>query len=213
MSEPIRVLIVNEVRLYGEGISAALDADERFEVVATAGRLGEAIGALGAARADVVLLDVSGIAEPAQARPLLEQLKVPIVGLAVRDAEPDVLAWAKLGVAGILTRAASLQELTTAIAVAARDQAHCSPATVATLLRCVASGGSSAGSAASARALLTAREREIGELLTLGRSNKEIAAQLYLGVSTVKNHVHNLLQKLDARSRAEAVARLRGQGI
>ena len=53
---------------------------------------------------------------------------------------------------------------------------------------------------------LTSREREIGALLVEGLSNKEIAARLLLGVSTVKNHVHNLLGKIDAHTRAEAVA-------
>ena len=56
---------------------------------------------------------------------------------------------------------------------------------------------------------LTAREREIGELLQGGLNNKQIAARLCISVSTVKNHVHSILEKLDARSRGEAAALLR----
>lgn len=212
MDEPIRVVVVSGVRLYGEGITAALSLDDRFEVVATAGRLGEVLRGGDAAAADVVLLDVSAIEDPGAAGPVLAEIQIPIVGLAVRDSETDVLAWAKLGVAGILTRAASLAELRTAINAAAGMEAHCSPAVVATLLRSMAGGGDP-GARTSARALLTSREREIGELLANGCTNKEIASQLFLGVSTVKNHVHNVLQKLGARSRTEAATRLRGQGI
>lgn len=213
MDVAIKVLVVSEVRLYGEGISAALAGDERFDVAPIASRLADAARGDALATADVVLLDVSGIEEPHLAEVLFSELQTPIVGLAVRESDPDVLAWAKLGVAGILTRAASLEELATAITAAAGQQAHCSPAATHTLLRCMARGGMDSVPRGGQRGLLTSREREIGELLGLGCTNKEIAAQLYLGVSTVKNHVHNLLQKLGARSRADAVARLRGQEI
>jgi DNA-binding NarL/FixJ family response regulator len=132
----------------------------------------------------------------------------PFVALALRADDAEVLDWAEAGVTGLVTRDASLDEITSVIRGAARGAPPCSGTVSAALLRRVVAA-SRERPAGEPLPTLTAREREIVELLELGLSNKEIAAQLYLGVSTVKNHVHNLLGKLEVRSRAEAVDRVR----
>ena len=132
---------------------------------------------------------------------------VPFVALAVREHDAESSAWAEvrrrrdrhpLGVA---------PDSADAIFAAARGESPCSPA--------ISSDAAAAGRrcrqgvpGAEPLPPLTAREREIADLLALGLTNKEIAARLFLGVSTVKNHVHNLLCKLDVSSRVEAVARM-----
>ena len=90
-----------------------------------------------------------------------------------------------------------------------RGEAACSPRVAAALLRRVADRGARARRLDGEFAPLTSRERQIVALIDEGLSNKEIAARLCIELSTVKNHVHNLLEKLGARGRGEAAARVR----
>jgi two-component system, NarL family, nitrate/nitrite response regulator NarL len=200
------VLVVSRVRLYADGLGHALGANPRFRVLDTAADPVRALARLAAEPADVVLLDVASVDDPEPVRRLVGA-GTPVVGLAVREIQPEVVAWAGLGLAGLVTRDATLVELETAIAAAARDEAHCSPRAVRALLHQMRDAAEPPP-APVADSDLTRREREIADLLALGLSNKEIAGRLLLGVSTVKNHVHTVLQKLGAHTRAEAVARL-----
>ena len=129
-------------------------------------------------------------------------LKAIVVG--VDDVGEDVIGLAEAGAAGYLRRTGTLPELVDVVERAARGEAVCSPAVAGALMVRLGarlpppeSGG------------LTARERQVARLLAEGLSNKEIAARLCIEISTVKNHVHRILAKLDARRRGEAVARLR----
>ena len=142
----------------------------------------------------------------AAAQAFVQAVAAPVVALAVREHDRDVVAWAERGATGIVTRRASLDDLVHAV-LAARGECGCTTWVASALLRRVAEVGAERRRPAP-HAELTLREREIGALLVEGLSNKEIAARLLLGVSTVKNHVHNLLGKVDARTRAEAVALL-----
>jgi two-component system nitrate/nitrite response regulator NarL len=206
--DPIVVLVVSRVRLYADGLGHALGADSRFRVLDTAADPARALARLAAEPADVVLLDVASVDDPEPVRRLVAA-GTPVVGLAVREIQPEVVAWAGLGLAGLVTRDATLVELETAIAAAARDEAHCSPRAVRALLHQMRDAARPPPPPAPVTdSDLTPREREIADLLALGLSNKEIAGRLLLGVSTVKNHVHTVLQKLGAHTRAEAVARL-----
>jgi len=199
------VFVLVAVRLYRDGIADALRRDDRFRLVGTAASLEDAEQSLRhLVRApDVTLVDVELPEGAAVARVLRAGWpSAGIVVLAVREAVEDILSWAEAGVSGIVSREATLAELLDAVEAAARAEVITSPAVTAVLLRRVASlAGTRSGGEGPA---LTRRERQIVRLLARGLSNKEIASELRLEVPTVKNHVHNILEKLRVAHRADA---------
>jgi DNA-binding NarL/FixJ family response regulator len=140
---------------------------------------------------------------------LATQPMVKVVILGVLESDENILACAEAGVAGYVPREASLEDLIEAIECASRGELRCSPRMGATLLRLLALRAAS--SADHSSRTLTSREVEIVRLIEQGLSNKEIASRLGIQVATVKNHVHNLLEKLHVHRRAEAADRLRGR--
>lgn len=209
----LEVFLLLAVRLYRDGIADALTRDGRFRVSGCAGTLEEARAKLAALPSPpaVTLVDL-GLAEGAGAARSLQAIwpETSIVALAVPNRDDEIVQLAEAGVRGLVTRDASLAELLDAIAAAVRREALTSPAVTATLLRHVAS---LAGERRAAEGpALTKREREIVGLIGRELSNKEIARTLQIELSTVKNHVHNILGKLQVRHRAEAVSAARTRG-
>jgi len=204
----IRVLIVADIRLYREGLAEILGKRAQLQVVGTANA-----GAAAAARAvelspDVILVDQAmpdNILAIRSLRALLPSAK--IVALGVPETEHDVIGCAEAGVSGYVSREGSLDDLVAVVESVGRGELLCSPRVAASLLRRVASRAGTLWDSAPADHL-TAREAQIGQLIQGGLSNKEIASRLGIEVTTVKNHVHNLLEKLQVHRRAEAVARL-----
>ncbi|HEX7241600.1 MAG TPA: response regulator transcription factor, partial [Longimicrobiaceae bacterium] len=123
------------------------------------------------------------------------------------ETEDVVLACAEAGVSGYVSRGASLDDLVGALRSVARGELVCSPHIAGSLFRRVAA--LSERREASPAAVLTPREREILGLIDQGLSNKEISRRLRIELSTVKNHVHNLLEKLQVSRRGAAAACLR----
>jgi DNA-binding NarL/FixJ family response regulator len=209
----IDVFVLVGVRLYRDGIADALGRDPRFRVAGSAASLESAreqLDALAAAP-DVALVDLD-LAEGVGAVRTLRGAwpTTGIVALAVREVDEDVVSWAEAGVSGLVSRDATLSELLEAVEAAVHDEAPCSPAVAAALLRRVASlsGERKPGEGPT----LTRREREIVHLIGDGFSNKEIARSLGIEVATVKNHVHNILEKLGVGRRTDAVAAARALG-
>jgi DNA-binding NarL/FixJ family response regulator len=132
-----------------------------------------------------------------------------VVSLGVAEDDGAVLACAEAGAVGYVPREGSLNDLLAVIESVARGEAVCSPRIAAALLRRVASLAAHR-SANQIPANLTSREREIVRLIDAGLSNKDIARRLCIEVATVKNHVHNVLEKLHLHRRGEAAAHLRG---
>ncbi|MCH9720505.1 MAG: response regulator transcription factor, partial [Actinomycetia bacterium] len=131
--------------------------------------------------------------------------KVVVFGLSV-DREPEIVACAEAGVAGLHLRSESFDHLLKLVANAGTGGARCSSEVSAILLRRVYSLAHQPPTPDSKADLLTARELEILELIELGLTNQQIASRLSVALHTVKNHVHNLLGKLGVANRAEAVA-------
>ncbi len=212
MSDGVRVFIVAEVRLYREGLAQVLERDERVTVLGAAAQVGEALAFLGAMPPDVILLS-TGLDDAVPKIGMLSAAApdAKVIALAVPAVENEVVAWAEAGAHGFLTCDGSLEDLVLAIESAVRDEMPCPPRLAAALLRrvCVLAAEPSAG---NLERRLTLRERQFTELLREGLSNKEIATRLHIELTTVKNHVHNILEKLQVRSRGEAVARLRHLG-
>jgi two-component system nitrate/nitrite response regulator NarL len=195
-----RVFIISEVRLYREGLVTLLRGDSRLDVIGTAANVPDALAHLPELEPppDAVLLDVPapvGLRAPGQLEAAAPAARV----VALNVAGDDVIAWAETGVRGLLDGGADVDEVAQAVATTADGGTVCSPKLAAVLLERVARPSSS----------LTAREREIAGLIEQGLSNKEIAERLQIGLPTVKNHVHNILTKLNATRRGQAAAMLR----
>lgn len=203
-----RILIMGDIRLYREGLRDILGRRRGFAVVATAGDRAAGIALAVELAPDVVLVDM---AMPESMESVHEIVAlgagVSVIALAVPEREQDVIDCVEAGASGYVTREASLKDVIAAVESAARGEALCSPRMTATLLRRVAALAAERAPARSER--LTPREREILELIDSGLSNKQIARKLCIEVATVKNHVHNILEKLQVGRRAEAAARVR----
>ncbi len=190
-----------------------LDAEPNIHVAATASGADEAVRALRGQAPDVVLLDMAIPHNEWLVRALVAAVPgTRVVALAVPEIEREVLACAEAGVAGYVTRDASVEDVVAAVESAARGEVLCSPRMAATLFNRIATLALER-SPASIESRLTARELEILDLIDQGLSNKEIARRLTIELSTVKNHVHNILDKLNVTRRGEAVARRRAAQV
>jgi two-component system nitrate/nitrite response regulator NarL len=209
----IDVFVLVAVRLYRDGIVDALRRDPRFRVLGSAASLRTAREQLHALTSGphVALVDLDLGEGPAVVRALRETWPaLSVVALAVRESDQDVVAWAEAGVSGLVSREATLAELLDAVDAAVKDEVLCSPAVAAALLRRVASVSGERGYGTGHA--LTRREREIVRLVGDGLSNKEIASALHIELATVKNHVHNILEKLGVGHRTDAVVVARARG-
>lgn len=205
----IRVAIACDIRLYREGLSLHLAREERLGVVGTASSREETHRIAREVTPDVLLLDM---AMPGSLEIVHEVHDIApdtrVLALTIPEADAAVIACAEAGVAGFVTREATIADLVEAICSAARGEACMSPRAAAALLRRVGALAADRPAASPPRGELTAREREIVELVALGLSNKAIAARLHVELATVKNHVHNILDKLQVRRRGEIAASL-----
>jgi two-component system, NarL family, nitrate/nitrite response regulator NarL len=199
----LRVFVVSDVRIYREGLSLALTGAGGFDVVTIAGSDPNLLPSIEGARPDAVIVDLSasGMGLIRRIRTELPQLRV--VAFGVDDNEQDILACAETGVAGYVCREASSEELADNLRSAIRDEIVCSPKIAASLFRRLAS---LAGRATAGDDRLTIRERQVLALIRDGLANKQIAAELSIAEATVKNHVHNLLEKLHVKRRAQAAS-------
>jgi DNA-binding NarL/FixJ family response regulator len=203
-----RVLLVDDDALIRAGVRAVLAAEPDLEVVGEAADGAEVVPLARRVRPDVVLMDVRMPAvDGIRATELLLRAEwtaaTPRV-LVLTTFENDEYVYDALraGAAGFLLKRVPPQEIVDAVRLVARGDSLLFPASIRRLAERYAPDD-----AARRRALpdLTAREAEVLGLVAAGRTNAEIAAELVLGLETVKTHVANLLAKLGARDRTQAV--------
>ena len=205
-----RVALVVQIGLYREALARALPGCG-LDVVGCASPGPETAAMARGVAPDVILVDVTRSAGIATLRELTEAVpETRLLAIAVRDLDPDVLACIEAGAVGYVLRDSSLDELADAVRRAVRDEPLASPHVIATLMRRVADLAANGDPASVGD--LTTRELEVVELIEKGLSNKEIAAQLSIAVTTVKNHVHSILEKLKVHRRGEAASLVRGSG-
>ena len=201
----MRVAIIAEIRLYREGL--ALELDRRgFDVVGTAADARALEDWIPAQRPDVALVDIATTTSEASLVDLVGSAAgTRVVALGVPETAPDVVACAEAGVVGYVPREASLDDVVETLHRVARGEILCTPTIAGSLFHRV---GALARERGPDPALdrLTAREREIVNLIDEGLSNKQIALRLRIELSTVKNHVHNVFEKLKVQRRADAAA-------
>jgi two-component system, NarL family, nitrate/nitrite response regulator NarL len=203
------VIIVSDTRLYREGLALSLARVDRVVVVGVADTVASALTCIEEKNPDVALLDFAmpeALALPhaiATAR-----MRVKVVAFSVADTEDEVCECAEAGIAGYVARNGSKDDLIAAVENAVRGEVLCSPRVAASLFRRLAAHIQTTRQQPP-EAALTSREQKIIELIDRGLSNKEIARQLKISLPTVKNHVHNILEKLQVRRRGAAAALLR----
>jgi DNA-binding NarL/FixJ family response regulator len=202
---PLRVYLVHQRRLLAEAVLPRLREEPDLEVVGAA-RLEAAVVSLTGTDCDLVLVDgggdgASGAETVRRLRDALPEIPILPFGLDGADA---VVRCIEAGANGYVDGAASFESLVAAARAVVRGRASCTPAVASRVLeRIVAlSGDRRSPPPASAP---TEREREVLELVADGLANKEIAARLGISLSTVKNHVHSLLDKLGVGRRRDAV--------
>lgn len=203
--QPIRVFIVSEVRLHREGIATLLQGYPTIQVLG-AGGLQDAVLALRTTTADVALLDVMQSADPAVVG-LLRQVQpsLRILAIGIPEVASEVLACATAGIDGYIWTDAGPGNLVVAIESLLRDELLCSPKVAATLYHSAAAAGARRTAEAEP---LTKRELQVVQLMSDGLSNKDIAQRLGIEACTAKNHVQNIMQKLQVHRRGQAVAKL-----
>ncbi len=210
----IETYIVTEVRAYRDALASALGRTGHIRVVGSAAHPADAACELATVHPDVVLLDLAGADGPDWARVIgaaSPQLRLIVLGL--EEAEHDVIAWAEAGVSGYVGREACLEDLVAALEAVTHGEAPCPARATAILLRRIAAGPHAPMAAWERGGLLTLREREIMRLVGQGLSNQQIAKGLYIALPTVKNHVHNILEKLGVHRRGDAVQAVRQAGF
>jgi DNA-binding NarL/FixJ family response regulator len=203
-----RVLIVGDVRLYREGLAATLAGLGRLSIIGAIAGSDLTLACLSDFGPDVVLVDMALSGCLGLPAALLTEPPVRFIAFAVSEAHDGVLACAEAGFAGYVGKDGSAEDLVLTIEGALCGEVLCPPQIAGALFRRLAVLVNSHGPDSSISAL-TRRELEIIELVDQGHSNKEIARRLRIGPATVKNHVHNVLEKLHVRRRAEAAAAVR----
>jgi DNA-binding NarL/FixJ family response regulator len=194
----IRVLIVDDDALVRAGLSMMLAGSEDVRVVAEAADGGQVAAAVDAYRPDVVLMDIRmpGVDGLTATEELRRREGAPqVIVLTTFGADDHVLRALRAGAAGFLLKDTPPQEIVRAIRLVAAGEAMLSPAVTRRLIQHVADDGAPGRSAQARERLgrLTDREREVAVAIGQGKSNAEIAAELYMSVATVKAHVSRLL--------------------
>jgi DNA-binding NarL/FixJ family response regulator len=202
MSDLIRVLVVDDHPLFRQGVVSSLGVEPGLTVVGEANSGEEALNLARELLPDIVLLDISmpgwnglvttekiATACPASA----------IVILTVSEDKDKLLAAFKAGARAYVLKGVSAQELAKVIRSAAAGDVYVSPSLAAEMLVSLTHDH-----APDSLQELTAREREILQLIGTGLTNREIGTRLFLSEKTIKHYVTNILQKLQVRSRVEA---------
>ncbi len=203
----MRLVICSDVRIFREGLAEVLGARDGIDVVSAVCEGEECLRDARALAPDVVLLDMATAGSVAFLRELRRSVPATaVVALGVRETEDEVVACAEAGVAGYVTREHAVGDLIEALEALARGEALCPPRAAAMLLRRVSALAAERRPATSGVEELTNREREILNLICDGLSNKQIGHSLHIELPTVKNHVHNILEKLQVVGRREAAA-------
>lgn len=210
--ESIRIVIADDHPVFRDGLRGLLASMAAAEVVAEASTGAEAVAAAQTHQPDVVLMDLhmpdlTGIEATRQivgANP-----GIGVLVLTMLEDDDSVFAAMRAGARGYLLKGAGQEEILVAVRAVANGDAIFGPS----IARRVINYFSSPQLPPQPFAELTAREREVLDLIAAGHANADIAARLYLSHKTVRNHVSNVFAKLQVADRAQAIVRARQAGL
>jgi two-component system nitrate/nitrite response regulator NarL len=198
------ILIVADVRLYREGLASSLAASSpQVAVVGTCANRTDACQRARELQPDVVLVDVAATCDSLD---LIRELRSEapsskVLACAVYENAADIIECAEAGAAGYVTAEASISDVLRAIDHVVRSELVCSPRIAAELFGRISERRERESPEWK---MLTTRERQVLDCIRQGQSNKEIAQKLNIAETTVKNHVHHVLEKLAVTTRAQA---------
>jgi DNA-binding NarL/FixJ family response regulator len=211
---PLRVLFVSDVRFLREGLPEILHQQSELAIAWVAEDQNKALELILAVHPDAVLLDTalpSGIDTVASI--IAAAPNIPVIALAMVEAEHEILSWAEAGIAGFVPRSASISDIVKTVSLAVRGEQICSARVAGSMIRRLRQLAVLTREERYSPVVgrLTAREQKIAELIAQGLSNKPIARRLHIEVATVKCHVHNILDKLKLQRRGNVALWIRQQ--
>ena len=222
MNAPIRLVLVDDHRMFRSGVKTELDP-AMTEVVGEAPDVDTAVSIIRSTRPDVVLLDVhlpggngnGGVDVIGGCRAVETSAGQPVrfLALSVSDAAEDVIAVIRAGARGYVTKTISGNDLKTAIRRVADGDAVFSPRLAGFVLDAFGAAAGELAEVDEELDRLTAREREVMRLIARGYQYKEVAKALFISVKTVETHVSAVLRKLQLSSRHELTAWAMGRRI
>lgn len=203
----IRIVIADDHDLYRRGMQAVIGLEPDLEIVAEAGSGAEAVEKVFEYEPDVVLLDVrmpgnSGIEACTAIKEKAPRTKILI--LTASDEESDLFAAIKAGASGYLLKDLPTEQIAEAVRLVHSGQSMIPPHMASQLIAEFSRLSNEPAKDAAPGPRLTDRELEVLALVARGKANKEIATMLFISENTVKNHVRNILEKLQLHSRVEA---------
>jgi DNA-binding NarL/FixJ family response regulator len=206
-ARPLRLLVVDDHEVVRQGLVSLLDRRAGFEVVAQAGSVAESIDQARLHRPDIVVMDVrlpdgSGVEACRAIRAELPETRV--IMLTSFPDDEAVLSAIVAGASGYLLKQIRARDLVAALEAVGRGESLLDPAVTERVLERVRR--IAAGSANDELSALTPQERKILMLVAEGKTNKEIATDVFLSDKTVKNYVSSILSKLNLERRAQAAA-------
>jgi DNA-binding NarL/FixJ family response regulator len=214
MTDTLRVLVADDHPMFRDGIRALLASTPDVELVGEATTGHDAVALAASLQPDLVLMDLqmpglTGI--EATRRIMQESSHIRVLVVTMFEDDSSVFAAMRAGARGYLLKGATHAEMSRAIRAVGEGEAIFSPRIAARLMEFFASFRPAALPEIFPE--LSDREREILELIAQGQKNLEIAARLVLSPKTVRNHVTNILSKLQVTDRAEAIIRAREAGL
>ena len=200
-----RVVIASDVLLYREGLDASIRRDGRLQVIDVV-HSHDLPDVIVQKHPEVVLLDAAMAHGLTLARTIrLRAPDIRIVGFGISGSTEQLIACAESGLTAFVDSEGSIDELVEAVRGALKGELTCSPQLAALLCERLATLASARDPSSQP---LTRREHQVAMLIGEGLSNKEIAIDLKIGAATVKNHVHNILEKLKVRRRTAIAQQL-----
>jgi DNA-binding NarL/FixJ family response regulator len=216
-ASPIRIVVADDHPVVRDGLVAILGTQPDFLVVGAAASGAEAVRLVDTLQPDLVLLDIEmpgmdGV--EALKRLRAAQPGVRTIIFTAFDTDERIMQAVRAGAQGYLLKGAPREDLFNAIRVVDSGGSLLHPVAASSLLRHIRDGyEDAAGDRSAHNSALTGREVEVLHLLARGLQNKEIAVELDVSVRTVKFHITNILHKLNAGNRTEALAIAAQQGL
>ncbi len=212
----MRVLIVDDHILFREGLTGLLRSQPDMEVIGECGTMHEAIDMALQVKPEVILMDFSlpdGTGLEATRAILAALPRTQIIFLTVHDNDERLIAAMRAGAKGYLLKNLSVNKLLASLRALERGEAAISRTMMARILVEFAQTSPPPANTPSPLVGLTSREIEVLRELADGITNQEIATRLYISENTVKNHIHNILEKLSLHNRREAIEFARKNGL